>query len=169
MAGAALTLTLGSASAQTVPDWLSFQGPVFTVDMPRPPAITTESNVETAGDTIPVTKYLVDEGAVALIVMDADFTGSPDTISVDGAVQGMLSDGRVMTAESVITLDGHEGRSAKVIDKDGFQIGDLAFVIGRHFYQVLSVVPKDATAAQSAEVARFAQSFHFTVSQGGRY
>src|ERR1700710_2070743 len=96
IAGAALALTLASASAQTGPDWLSFKGSVFTVDMPRPPTIATGANAETAGDTIPVTKYLIDEGPVALIVMDADFTGSPDKISVDGAVQGMLSNGRVM-------------------------------------------------------------------------
>jgi len=171
IAGTALALTLGCASAQTVPDWLSFQAPsgVFVVDMPRSPTITTAANVEQAGDSVPVTKYIIDEGPVAYIVMDADFTASPDSLSIDGAVQGMQSDGRVMTSENVIARDGHEGRSATLTDKNGFQLTDLAFIIGRHFYQAITVVPKDATPAQIADAARFAQSFHFTVSQGGRY
>ena len=164
IAGVALALTLGSACAQSDPAWLAFQGPsgVFTVDMPRPPTITTAPVVQSSGESVPMTRFAIDDGEVALFVMDADFTDSSKPISVDSAIQGLQSDGRVMSAESVIQLDGHEGRSATLTDKDGYQIVDLAFIIGRHFYQVLTVVPKDATAAQNAEVGRFSQSFHFT-------
>jgi len=156
-------LFLAVAPAWADSDWISFKGAgnAFTVELPRSPAITTKSTETNANEIVPLTEYLIDDGNVALIVMDGDFSAAQSAINVDSAVKGMQDDGRVLKSESVIQLDGHEGRYVLLVDKNGFQIAYMAFIIGRHFYQAISVLPKDATQAQAAETARFAASFHF--------
>ena len=161
-AGAALLL-LAAVPAQADPDWLAYSDPKggFTVDLPREPTVKIEQVEETAThETVPLSKYMIDEGSCAMIVMDGDFTASPSTLDVEAAVRGMLSDGRVLKSESVIQLDGHEGRYAVLTDSNGYQLTDMVFVVGRHLYQAITVLPAAATPAQAAEIAHFAQSFH---------
>jgi hypothetical protein len=126
------------------------------------PAVTTDTTTTTTAETVPLTKYTVDEGDVALIILVGDFSNSQSTLNVDSAVKGMVSDGRVLKSETVIQLDGHEGRYVQLTDRNGFQLSDMAFVIGRRLYQLITVTPRSATPAQAAEVARFAQTFHFS-------
>ncbi len=162
LAGAIIALAVATvpASAGTV----TFADPdgAFTVEVPRAPTVAKTSTVAKSGDKIPITSYTVDDGAVALDVMVADYTGTKATLSLDGVVAGLAGDGRTMRSNKTVNLDGHEGRYAILIDQSGTQFADQAYFVGRRLYQVLCALPKNATDAQRQEVARFNNTFHFT-------
>ena len=160
--GAIIALSVSAAPASADP--VTFRDPegVFTVELPRAPTVASDSTVVKTGDKVPLTEYVVDDGNTALEIMIADYSKANVEISLEGAVQGMVNGGRTLTSNKPITLDGHNGRFALLTDQDGNQLGDQVFVVGRRLYQAMSVLPKNPTDAQRAEVAHYNETFHFT-------
>ena len=156
----ALFVSISTAWADS--DWISYKSPdgAFTVDMPSAPTVATDSAMSAVG-AVPTTTYTNDDGVVGLMVMDGDLSNLQGTLDVEGAVKGILSDGRILKSETVVQLDGHEGRYVALSNSDGSQYVDVVYIVGRHIYQAMTAIPKDATPAQAAEAERFVQSFHF--------
>ena len=167
-------LSIGAAGAQRVPTpdkpptlnpsapWISYKSPdgAFTFDTPRAPTVSPDSVTSSFG-VLPMTKYVTEDGGVSMIILDSDGSNLQAELNVESAIKATQSDGRVFKSESVVQLDGHEGRYVIFSDGDGDQFALLIFIVGRHIYQALSLIPKDATPAQAAEAVRFVQSFHF--------
>ena len=109
-----------------------------------------------------MTEYVIDDGVVGLLITDVDASNLQATLDIEGVVKGSQKDGRILKSETVVQLDGHEGRYLALSGIDGTQCVDVAYIVGRHIFQVVTVIPKDATPAQAAEAARFVQSFHFS-------
>src|SRR5438105_5496751 len=96
MGGAIIALAVGSVPASAGAVTFADPDGAFTVELPRAPTVANSSTVAKSGDKIPITAYTVDDGAVALDVMVADYNGTTATLSLDGVVAGLAGDGRTM-------------------------------------------------------------------------
>lgn len=158
-------ITFLSSPALADDAWVQLRDPagVFTVSFPASPTVISDSTVANNGATIPITEYMLDHGEMALIVMVGDFTNQtvdPEA-ALNGAVNGVQSEGRTLQSDTTDPLDGQLGRSVVFIDSAGKRYTDRIFFIEGYMYQAITALPGNPTDEQSNIVARFNQSFHF--------
>lgn len=160
---AAFALALASTSA-AAENWKKFTDPAgaFSLDVPQQPKVESGTSTNN-GHPVPHTNYMIDRGDSAMLMMDSDFSSMKvDPVhGLDGSVANMQTNGRVLLTDVKVTLDGHKGRDVTLTDPEGRILFDRMFFFNNHLYQAITVVPKDASAAQRATVAHYAKSLHF--------
>jgi hypothetical protein len=156
---------LGAASAQAADGWLTFHDPAaaFVFDTPRAPEAGQDATQGPDGKPVPILTYTVDLGNAAYLVEVSDlsaYNANADQF-LDAAATGAESVGAKTISATAVQLDGQNGRQVVIDDKDGNRIIDRIYFVKGHIYQVMSVVPPDATSAQVGDGQRFLDSFHF--------
>ena len=145
--------------------WVDFNDPqgIFRVSFPQAPQSSSTSTKAADGTDIPLTQYMVADGDSAVMVMVGDFSGrtiDPQAL-VNGVVQSFQSQDRTLISRGPDLLDGQSGENLVLTDTDGDRLRDRIFFVKGKLYQVLSVIPKDATQEDADIVSRFSASFHF--------
>ena len=163
VAGAIIAALLASAPARA-DDWVSFRDPsgAFAVDFPSPPKLVSL----TKPGSLPAISYepSVDYEAVAVMVIVTDYSQSNAPLNLDELARSKITTGRILKSDVAIHLDGQDGRSLLVTDiQSGRALSNQMFVVGRHTYQAITVLPAEPTAAQLAVAQRFNASLHFAI------
>jgi hypothetical protein len=104
-----------------------------------------------------------DSGQIFIVDLPRAPESSTDSIAVSGAVHGLARNGRTVTSDAVVVLDGQTGRHIELTGPGDQQTSDLIFLVKRQLIQVMVVEPSKPSAAQAAERDRFLKAFHFTV------
>ena len=165
-----VSLLVPAASAQApapapAPSWSTFADPdgAFTVDVPQPPTPSHTDEPQSDGSKIVTAKYMVDRGAVAMLVEVSHFEGVQldPAAALDGAVKGTESEGRTLISDDQIVLAGHPGRSLVLRDGQGNTLTDKMFFFDNALFQAITVVGKDSPDDDRVMVVRFSGSFRF--------
>jgi len=155
-------------TARAADSWFLFSDPngAFTVQVPGTPTVShDDSNKTPDGKVVPTIEYIVDNGTIAVIVSDSDFSrtqADPGKV-IDGGVDAIRSKAKTIIADQISTLDGQVGHEIVFNDSDANRLDDRIYFAGGHMYQAMFVTTKDATTDQLADGNRFLASFHFTV------
>ncbi len=151
-------------TTQAAADPVAFRDPdgVFTAEFPRAPDVRNSQTKLADGTLVPLTTYVIDDGAVAMVVMVGDFTQLPDAnvSDLDSVAQAASASFSSKTF-TTIDRDRQPGRDVTGVNPSGLQISDQVFALNRRLYQVITGCPSNPSAAQIAEVAAFKASFHF--------
>ena len=158
-----------STAASAADAWFPFKDPdaAFTVEVPGTPTVGSDTTKAGDGPVIPLAIYTVDLGSAALMIMKADFTKievDPGK-AIDGIVGTLKAEAATIQLDQISVVDGQVGHEISYIDKDGNHIDDRAYFFQHYMYQVMTVIPKDATDEQAVQSQHFLASFHFTPSK----
>jgi hypothetical protein len=163
---AAVFIALFVTPAFAGDSWVAFRDPdtAFTVDLPGTPTVKSDSTKAGDGSDIPILSYVIDRGTAAMLVMIGDFTKQDvdPGKAIDAGVAALQADGRTLQSNVLDQLDGEVGRSVMLTDTEGDNYSDRVFFVRKKLYQVMTVIPANASDEQKADAARFSASFHFT-------
>jgi hypothetical protein len=135
----------------------------FSVLMPGTPTQQVRT-AKTSSGSIDAHMFLVEHRDVAYIVAYSDYPNpmiqerTPKLI-LDGARDGAVANlqGKLV-GESIISLDGHQGRELQIESPDGkVTVTARIFLVDRRLYQVMVLTPQGKDSSE--DVRKFFDSF----------
>jgi hypothetical protein len=158
------------SSAAHAQEWRTYTYPDrgFAIQFPGVPDVQATKVRDSAGLTLPVTRYVVRRNRVqyTLSVVDYSSTNADSLSTIGEAAESFSAKGKV-SANTGARVNGSHGRELTITEGDGSRSDIAIFFVNNHLYTAVGKALGPNPMERSVDTARFQQSLQFLADDSG--
>ena len=158
------------SAAARAQDWqtYTYPDPGFAIQFPAAPGVQTTRSKNSAGQTLPVTQYVVRQNGIEYTLSVVNYSGkNADELGAIGeAAQSFNATGKVI-ANRGANVGGNHGRELTVAESDGSRSDVAIFFVNDRLYIARGRALPPNPMERSADAVRFRESLRFLADDSG--